>query len=308
MITVDLDGTLLNLDARVSARNLAALHAAAQAGIQIVVATGRRHCYALHVLRGIGMPEQTTMITSNGAVVRTLTGKLIERTFMPNETARWLCGHLGEFRNALVITFDKHLPNGEDDKGALVVEELDDLTASIGNWIRANERYLERVAPIEDALDGDPPIQMMLCGTVERMRRAEIRMLEDPRILPVGDSSPNALLTLNRTEYAEKDLSLLDILPAGCSKGNSLLRLAASHGIAPGEIMAIGDNYNDLSMLEVVGNPVLMGNAPLEVQAIALERNWHITATNDADGVAEAIYNALPQLGAELLELPAYSS
>ena len=301
MITVDLDGTLLGPDARVSPRNLAALQAAAAAGIHIVVATGRRHTYALHVLREIGMPVQTVMITSNGAVVRTLAGAPIERTFMPNETARWLCGHIGEFRNALVITFDKLLPDGEDAKGSLVVEELEDLTASIGNWIRSNERYLERVTPIEDALNGDPPIQMMLCGTVERMRRAELRMLEDPRIHAVGETRPDSLLTLNRTEYADRDLSLLDILPAGCSKGNALLRLAASHNIAPHEIMAIGDNYNDLSMLEVVGRPVLMGNAPLDLQAVALQRNWHITASNEIDGVAEAIYETFPELDPEPL-------
>ena len=310
MITVDLDGTLLGPDARVSARNLAALHAAAAAGVHIVVATGRRHTYALHVLREIGMPARTFMITSNGAVVRTLAGALIERTFMPNATALWLCGHLGEFRNALVITFDKLLPGGEDARGSLVVENLEELTLSIGNWLRANERYLERVEPIEDALRGEPPIQMMLCGTVERMRHAEQRMLEDPRIHDVGKTCPDSLLTLNRTEYPDKDLSLLDILPAGCSKGNALLRLAASHNIAPHEIMAIGDNYNDLSMLEVVGRPVLMGNAPLDVQAIALERNWHITTSNDLDGVAAAIYESFPELGVEgdHLELSAHSS
>ena len=308
MITVDLDGTLLNPEARVSPHNLAALHAAADAGVHITVATGRRHTYAMHVLRAIGMPPQTVMITSNGAVVRTLAGDLIERTFMPNSTARWLCGHLGEFRNALVITFDKLGPDGEDEKGALVVEDLKDLTFSIGAWMRSNERYLETFNPIEDALDGDPPIQMMLCGTVERMRRAELRMLEDPRVHPVGDATPDALLTLNRTEYAEKDLSLLDILPAGCSKGNSLLRLAASQGIGPEEIMAIGDNYNDLSMLEVVGRPVLMGNAPLDLQAAALDRQWRITTTNEVDGVADAIYKALPELAFEHLELSGHSS
>ena len=299
MITVDLDGTLLGADGRVGSRNLAALQAAAEAGVQVVIATGRRHCYALHVLRAIGLPADAVLITSNGAVVRGLDGELIERTFMPNETARWLCGHIGEFRNALVITFDKVGPDGEDSCGALVVEELEDLHTSIGNWMRSNERYLERVTPIEDALHGDPPIQMMLCGTVERMRRAEARMLEDARVHAVGDTRTDGRITLNRTEYPERDLSLLDILPAGCSKGNALLRLAAARGVKPEEIMAVGDNWNDISMLEVVGRPVLMGNAPGDLQAIALERGWAVTAANDADGVAEAIYAALPQLAAQ---------
>jgi hydroxymethylpyrimidine pyrophosphatase-like HAD family hydrolase len=294
MIAVDLDGTLLGLDSQVSPRNLAALHSAAAAGIQVVVATGRRHTYAMHVLREIGMPESTLIVSSNGAVVRTLHADFIERTFMPNETALWLAGHLGEFRNALVVTFDKTGPDGEDTKGALVVEELEDLHTSIGNWMRSNERYLAVVNPIEDALRGDPPIQMMLCGTIERMRRAEAHMLLDPRVHPVGDSSSDALLTLNRTEYPERDLSLLDILPAGCSKGNALVRLAASLGIPPADIMAIGDNWNDLSMLEIAGHPVLMGNAPIELIAIARERDWLIAGSHDADGVADAVLNVVP--------------
>jgi len=293
MIAVDLDGTLLGADGQVGARNLAALQAASHAGALIVVATGRRHCYAMHVLRGLGLPQDAIVISSNGAVVRTLDAELIERTFMPNATALWLAGHLGEFRNALVITFDKVGPDGEDTKGALVVEELEDLHTSIGQWMRSNQRYLEVVNPIEDALRADSPIQMMLCGTVERMRRAEARMVEDPRVHDVGDTRSDGLLTLNRTEYPARNLSLLDILPAGCSKGAALLRLAASRGIAAAEIMALGDNWNDVSMLEVAGSPVLMGNAPADLQSMALERGWPITATHDADGVAEAVLNVI---------------
>ena len=296
MIAVDLDGTLLGAEGRVGPRNLAALQAAGQAGVQVVVATGRRHCYALHVLREIGLPNDAVLITSNGAVVRRLDNQLIERTFMPNETAIWLCGHIGDFRNALVITFDKVGPDGEDTCGALVVEELEDLHTSIGNWMRSNERYLRQVTPIEDALHSDPPIQMMLCGTVERMRRAEARMLEDSRVHAVGDTRSDGRITLNRTEYPQRNLSLLDILPAGCSKGNALLRLAAAQGIAAGEVMALGDNWNDISMLEVVGFPVLMGNAPDDLQRIAFERGWMRTTSNETDGVAEAIYSALPLL------------
>jgi hydroxymethylpyrimidine pyrophosphatase-like HAD family hydrolase len=162
--------------------------------------------------------------------------------------------------------------------------------------MRINERYLEVVNPIENSLQNDAPIQMMLCGTVERMRRAEARMLEDPRVHGVGDTGSDGRLTLNRTEYPARDLSLLDILPAGCSKGGALLRLAASRGIAAAEIMALGDNWNDVSMLEIAGSPVLMGNAPDDLQAMARERGWPITATHDADGVAEAILAAMPQL------------
>ena len=293
MIAVDLDGTLLGVDGRVGARNRAALLAAQQAGVVIAIATGRRHCYALHVLREVGLDDSTVLVSSNGAVVRDIASTLIERTLMESDTARWLCGHLGEFRDALVITFDRVGPDGEDARGALVVEEFAVLEESIAHWMRNNDRYIEHVRPIEQALAGDAPIQMMLCGTVERMRRAEARLVQHERVSPVGEVREGDWISLNRTEYPVRDLSILDILPAGCSKGAALLRVAAARGFSGTEMMAIGDNWNDLSMLEVAGSPVLMGNAPEDLQAMATQRGWVMTATNLDDGVAEVVETAL---------------
>ena len=299
-----MDGTLLGADGKVSERNLAAMHAAEAAGIEVVVATGRRHCYAMRQLRGLGLAEKNALISSNGAVTRTIGAQLMERTLMPQATSEWLCGHLEEFRNALVITFDKVGPDGEDARGALVVEHLDELHASIEKWMIANEPYIAHIVPIEDALQGDEPIQMMLCGTVERMRRAEARMLESPRVAALGVphvENAGIEITLARTEYPGRDLSIVDILPAGCGKGPALLRLAAARGVSAEEILAIGDNWNDLSMLEVAGRALVMDNAPEELKSIAAERGWAIGSRHDQDGVAEAIEAALAQLSVAAL-------
>ncbi|HEX2918111.1 MAG TPA: HAD family hydrolase, partial [Edaphobacter sp.] len=80
MIAVDIDGTLLGADGQVSARNLAALKAAEQAGVEIAIATGRRHSYAMKVLRGLGLGEESSVVSSNGAVVRTIGARLLQRT------------------------------------------------------------------------------------------------------------------------------------------------------------------------------------------------------------------------------------
>lgn len=297
MIAVDLDGTLVGTDGRVSARNLAALKAAERAGMTVVVATGRRHCYAMKVLRELELRGDDALISSNGAVMRTIGSRLLERTLLPVDTARWLCGHAGEFRNALVITFDKVGPDGEDARGALVVERLDELNASIGRWMAANEPYILHVDPLERALEGEAPIQMMLCGTVERMRRAEARLLEHPGVSAVGVTtrtwSGGTQAALHRTDYPERNLSIVDILPAGCSKGAALLRLSADRGIQAKDIMAIGDNWNDLSMLEVAGRAVLMGNAPADLKELAQERGWTMCRRHDEDGVANAIEEML---------------
>jgi hypothetical protein len=384
-----MDGTLLGDDGRVSPRNLAALLAAQAAGILVVVATGRRHSYAMHVLRPLGLHHSSVLVSSNGTVTRTLgsssagssssasfpadpiPSQLIARTHLPHATALWLCGHVDEFRNALVLTFDRVGPDGDDTRGALVVEHLDNLTASIGRWMADNEPYIAHVIPIERALDAansDAPIQAMLCGTIERMARAEARLLEHPGVSASGHPSgrsgrtmngpattapsttpgapqnsviptaggaigvpgelarwgeaigvpgelarwgeaaavveqpphfssapaqPTPLLTLNRTEYPARDLSILDILPAGCSKGAAILSLAATHGIAPAQILAIGDNWNDVSMLEIAGSAVLMANAPPDLKLFAASRGWPIAPPNSADGVAHTIESAL---------------
>jgi hydroxymethylpyrimidine pyrophosphatase-like HAD family hydrolase len=294
MIALDLDGTLLAQDGRVGERNTAALLAAEAAGIVLVIATGRRHCYAMKVLREVGLGPETILVSSNGTVTRT-TGdaRLITRTEMPNEVALKLCRHLGDYRNALVVTFDRVTPDGEDETGALVVEEFAEVHASMSRWVEANQPYISHLKPIEQALSGPALIQMMLCGKVARMREAEARILEMEGVSAVGGDGVNAVITLHRTEYPERDLSIVDILPGGCSKGVALLRLAGSLDILPGEIMAIGDNWNDLSMLEVAGHPVLMGNAPEDLQQVARQRGWRLAGMHHEDGVAKVLEQLL---------------
>jgi len=306
LVAIDMDGTLLGPDGRVSPRNLAALRAAESAGIEVVIATGRRHCYAMRVLRELALHHARALISSNGAVCRTLGAssiapELLDCTLLPHETSFWLLNHLQDFRNALVLTFDLVGPDGEDARGALVVEHLDELNASIGRWMAANEPYIAHIDPIEDALQTGAPIQMMLCGTIDRMARAEARLQAGGPSFPavserVGSQASSiqpTLYTLHRTEYPDRDLSILDILPAGCSKGAAVLRLAAARGIDSSQVLAIGDNWNDVSMFEVAGRVVVMGNAPGDLQALARERNWAIGPHNHADGVAEAIESIL---------------
>lgn len=290
LIAIDIDGTLLGPDGRVSPENLAALSHAEERGIEIAIATGRRHCYAMRVLRALDRPHHSALISSNGTVIRTIGSSLLHRAHMSTETARWLVDHLRPFRNTLVITFDNVQPDGEDEHGALVCEELDQLNASIGRWMEANAPYMARVSPIEHALDADPPIQMMLCGPVARMREAEAHLLEHPRIAQVEDAEqPGIEIALHRTEYAERDLCILDILPAGSSKASALLHLAELRGITSADIVAIGDNWNDVPMFRMAGHAVVMSNAPADLQALAAEQGWTIAPSNEEHGVAVAI-------------------
>ena len=294
LIAVDMDGTLLHSDGHVSERNLVAIREAEAQGIEVAIATGRRHCYAMRVLRELDWHSHTALISSNGTVIRTLGSELLHREHMPVETARWLCEHVRDFRGTLVLTFDKVRADGEDDRGALVCEGVEELNENIGRWMEVNEPYIEHISPIEHSLGDAAPIQMMLCGPIDRMREAEAHLLSDPRITNVdGVCEPGIEVALHRTEYPHRDLCILDILPAGCSKASALLHLAELRGIDASEILAIGDNWNDVPMFQIAGQSAVMANAPDDLRALAAERGWLIVPSNDEDGVASVIERAL---------------
>jgi hypothetical protein len=294
LIAIDMDGTLLNSNGQVSERNRAALRAAEATGMEPVIATGRRHSYAMHVLRGLGLNQDHALVSSNGTVIRTIGSKLLHRTHMSVETARWLCGYVSEFRNTLVLTFDMVQPDGEDTRGALVCEGLEELQGSINRWMMANEPYMLKLDRIEDALVDAAPIQAMLCGPIERMARAEAVLTGHPKVSAVGEeANPETEITLHRTSYPGKDLSIVDILPAGCSKASALERLAELRGCTAADVLAIGDNWNDLPMLKAAGRAVLMANAPEDLKRLAGEHGWVLAPSNDEDGVAVAIEAAL---------------
>ncbi len=280
MIAIDMDGTLVHPGGFVSTINQAALQRAHDAGARIVIATGRRHSYAMKILRGISLDPRDIVLSSNGTVARTISGTLLFRHPMALETAQWLCTQLGEFRNSFVLTFDLLGEDGEDVPGALVLEQMDALHGSIHNWMEANAKYIRRVQPIENSLsESNLPIQAMLCGTMERMRQAEAILA----------SAHDNRLSLFRTEYPARDLCILDILPAGCSKGHGVTELLRLNGLHRSSLMSIGDNWNDLPMLELARWPVLMGNAPVTLQALARERGWPVMQTHDRNAVADAL-------------------
>jgi Cof subfamily protein (haloacid dehalogenase superfamily) len=267
LLATDIDGTLLNPQFQISEGDLAALRRAHDAGVEIVLVTGRRHSFALPIAKLLGF--DLWLISSNGAVTRSLSGETFHRDLMPTKTCLQLCQAMQEFRGNTVLTFDKEV------KGAIVLERLDEIGASIRRWIEKNMEFIEFVVPIEASLTTDP-VQCMFCGTMARMNVA-LRALESAGL--------EDKVTVLRTEYPARDLSMIDVLNAGCSKGHALERWASYRGYHRDEVMAVGDNHNDVEMLEFAGHPVIMGNACEELRG----RGWRVTLGNEACGVAAAL-------------------
>ena len=284
MLVCDLDGTLLNGQGVVTEVTVAALRQAVDEGVEVVFATGRRHNFACKVLEPMRLPEGTMLISSNGAIRCTLAGDRKQRLSMPVPTALLLCKQLGNFRESLIFTFERNGP------GALALEDREALYRRIPRWVESNMHEIACFVPLERALDaGQEPVQAMICGALREMEEA-MRVLDDP--------APEAArlrrgLSIHRTEYAARDLAIVDLMPHGCSKGNAVAALAAERGIDAAEVACIGDNMNDADMLAFAGQAVVMKNAPAELLAMASENGWALTGTNDEDGAAQAIIGML---------------
>jgi Cof subfamily protein (haloacid dehalogenase superfamily) len=271
LLGVDIDGTLLNPEFQISPADMAALRRADAEGVEVVVVTGRRHTFALPIVQQLGF--DLWIISSNGAITRSLAGETFHRDLLPVDTCRRLCLHMQEFRGNTVLTFDTEA------KGAIVLEHMDELNASIQRWLEKNLQFIDFVVPIEDSLTSDP-VQAMFCGPIPRMQQA---------LAALAASNLDNDITVLRTEYEARDLSIVDVLNQGCSKGHALERWAVYRGIPRKEVMAIGDNYNDIEMLAFAGVPFIMGNAAPELR----RDGWTITLPNDQNGVAAAIERVL---------------
>jgi Cof subfamily protein (haloacid dehalogenase superfamily) len=287
LIAIDMDGTLLPTNSQtISERNARALKAAQEAGSTVAIATGRRPAYTSPLLANLGLRADTPLIASNGAVLSTLGGdvpggNVIDRCHMPARVARGLCGVLRPF-GTVVFTFDR------PGRGELVLEDLEAAHGRIAIWVESNRNAIEVVKPLESALvDGDDPIQGMAAGTINQMRDAE-------RALKASEWGTECESV--RTEYPARDISILDLLPPGVSKGWALERLAARLGVDRKETMAIGDNWNDLGMLEWAGQGIVMANAAVELRALAETQGWKLAPTNDDDGVAVVLEAELAKL------------
>jgi Cof subfamily protein (haloacid dehalogenase superfamily) len=274
LIAVDIDGTLLNSRWEVSAANQEAIAEATRRGIEVALVTGRRFDFAMPVVQQIDSP--LTMIVNNGALIRTKEGHTLLRHLLARETARRVLLATEAWRQATAVVFDRPKAN------QVMLQSIDWEDPTRGGYYRRNRDFLAEAKPLESCLDEDP-IQVMFTGGVASMREAELVL----RSVQFAKE-----FSLAVTVYEEKDFSMIDVIHPAVSKGAALAEWAGARGVAREEILAIGDNHNDLEMLSFAGVPVVMGNSVPELK----ERGWHVTRSNDEDGVAAAIGRfALPE-------------
>ena len=267
LIALDIDGTLLDSRWQLPEANRAAIAEATRRGIEVALVTGRRYDFAMPVARKLDSP--LTMIVNNGALIRSDDGRTHLRHLLPQGIALQVLELTRPWREGAAVIFDRPLEN------QLMLEGLDPGDSMRYAYYSRNKEFIGIANPLETCLREDP-IQVMLSGNVAPMRDAEAAL----RAAIFAEE-----FALAMTSYESKDFAMIDVINPVCSKGSSLAEWAALRGFAREEVMAIGDNHNDLEMLSFAGIPVVMGNGVPALKTYG----WHETGTNDENGVAAAI-------------------
>lgn len=259
LVAIDIDGTLVNNNREITPEVFEAIQKAKAAGVKIVIATGRPLLGVKNILESLNLLDAGDyVITYNGALVQaTATGE----AFIDEP-----------------LTYDDYVDIEMESRR--LKTPLHSITMST---IYTHNRNISKYS-INEAYITDLPLKYR---TAEEMAKHEIikmMYIDEPEKL---DETITKLPQRFKERYSivKSTPFYLEILNKNASKGLAVQHLAEKLGISHEETMAIGDEENDRSMLEAVGNPVVMANGNPELKKIAK----YITKSNEASGVAHAI-------------------
>jgi Cof subfamily protein (haloacid dehalogenase superfamily) len=277
LLALDLDGTLLDARGKISETNRTAIRAAEAAGVLVTIATGRRFRDARPV--GLELELNAPLVSHNGALLKYARSlKTVAASLLDVDTTREIVRVGKQFGGDALVSADPH------GKGSLLYDRVSDDNLPLQRYLawatrlhgdEAEEAVLH-VADLHNALPDHEVIHISFSGSCEAMRQM-LAFLEEELANSV---------TILPTIYPRLDFTLIDILPPGSTKGTGVRTLAKTLKLRRSDVMVVGDNFNDLGMLEFAGTPVVMGNADPSL----LERpEFYKTLSNDEGGVALAI-------------------
>ena len=280
LLALDLDGTLLNSRGLLPERNVRAIAEARARGVRVALVTGRRFRDARPLALELGL--DVPVIAHNGALTKhARTLETVAVKLLPLEAAREVL-RVGRAEGADALVSDD--PQGA---GLLVYDHLSEDNTALAKYVAWSRRIhgdeaeeaVRRVPSLEEYLD-HAPVHVAFSGNCATMRRLDETLRRE-----LGGS-----IKVLSTMYPKQDFALVDVLHPEVSKGVGVAAVAAEYGLKREEVMAIGDNFNDLEMLGFAGISVVMGNAEAALRdSLSNIADFHVTATNDEHGVAEAI-------------------
>ncbi|MEP7037813.1 MAG: Cof-type HAD-IIB family hydrolase [Acidobacteriota bacterium] len=277
LLALDLDGTLLDSRGDIPEKNIEAIKKAEEIGVLVTIATGRRFRDALPV--ALKLELNAPVICHNGALLKyAQTLETVAVSIVTPRIVREILRVGREFGGDALLSCDPH------GKGVLLYDRVSDENVPLKKYIawaktlhgKDADESVHHVENLDDIVDETETVHVSFSGTCAPMADLE-KVLQNE----LKDSA-----TILTTVYPRLDFTLIDILPFDASKGIGVEKLALLNGFSAENVMTIGDNFNDLEMLEYAGTPVVMGNASPEL----LENpKYHQTLSNDESGVALAI-------------------
>ncbi|MDF2633562.1 MAG: Cof-like hydrolase [Pelosinus sp.] len=277
LIATDLDGTLLNEEHEVSKENIKAIRQAQKQGIEVIVATGRTYFDAFTICEKFGL--NTYLISYNGAAIHDKSGQRISSLTMERDDVQYMAKWLEERDYYYEVSTDKKIYIPSNAKEILYRE---------AESLKGTKFELEPIY-FEETLD-----QIFSQSGMTSVKNHEEIMIANEGIYKVFGFSFNdkkRQIAINQFAGMKQFLmtsSMTNNFELGhrdASKGNALKIVADRLGISLNKAMAIGDNYNDVSMMKIVKFSVAMGTAKDDIKELCS----FVTYGNDKDGVAHAI-------------------
>jgi hypothetical protein len=268
LLALDIDGTVVDSRDEVTPATHRAVRQACDAGIRVVLATGRRYRRALPVVEHLGL--DLPLVTASGSLIKhPLDHGTLYSAQLPRDTLCRLLAIIDQGGYETILYADT-FADGFD----FYCRTSNDHRAELAEFLELNAGC-ERIWPelVEDPPDG-------VFGGFAMGSREEMLALDKQlqRALP-GELYTHVLRSPRYRGY------MCEIAPAGATKWSGILYLAEEWGIAPAEICAVGDDVNDIPMIAGAGLGVAMGNALPEVKAAA----DRVAPGNDDDGLVEVI-------------------
>jgi Cof subfamily protein (haloacid dehalogenase superfamily) len=263
LIAIDLDGTLLRNDKSISDENKLAIQLAKSKGIKVVITTGRPLKAIQHILKELDLNEKGDYaITFNGGLIqKNDTGEIIDKKALTFEEIQSISNFVKPFDLPLDILSNEHVYQ---------------LPSSRKSWYNAANPYLTF---------SDTTIESLNQSLVfNKIVAANVPTLLDDALKRFPQNFKTSFEIIKSRDM------LLEFMPKGVTKAFGLEKLGKHLLIQQSEMMAIGDEENDLSMIQYAGVGVAMGNAVELVKKVA---NLFVS-TNEENGVAEAIFTVLP--------------
>ncbi len=277
LIAIDLDGTLLNHEKMIMKDNIEAIRHAQERGVEVIVATGRHYQDAKHMINRSGL--DLPIIGSNGASIHDINGKCSQCIGIAPEDLALIYTDLSRLGISFVALGAKYVYTLNQSLDIMHDEVERFKTPAFEKDMYRIKKELRAMVESSDGLIYDDPLQLASADDVIL------------NILAVSYDAQKRLGgmahfgALNRFHVFSSYKNNFEMTHPDVSKGNSVKLYAAEKGIKPADICAIGDNYNDVSMIQMAGFGVAMGNAEDGVKSIS----DFVTLTNNEAGVAHAI-------------------